>query len=481
MGDIHDTLSMNINPEDLLWLEIDNVEIETMSFITNFKNLRRLEVRGSNIKKIEGLEELNDLIHLDLASNEITKIEGLTTLQNLEHLVLSGNRITKIEKLDTLQQLRYIDISNNAIEKVDGLLPLKNLEYIDLSYNYIKNVEKLDKLVELNKINIIYNPRNIKTEMTERRTLELKRIYQLFSDAENVQYILILLKSGLPVYSKSFSEVPIDEGLLSGFLSAISSFGAEIGSQFTPSSESSGEGKDGLEQLSYGRFKIIVDDLGLVRTAILLLSDASSRVKFKLKQFNQSIMDKFGSQLENWTGKSLPGQEITTMVEDAFDMHLTYNYNAVQFRVDQFLEQATRPSLQQRILNIIKDDPFNGFFMIRRLLEALKLDGIDEIKAFDGIRKLEAEGMIFPLSPKMKQIVLNYEGITNQLPLDAKIIIKEYHDGVDVKGELQTMEEIDDFYKNVGMLKQLGLMTEDLQLTQKGEELGYYFKYFLEY
>ncbi|MGV9198930.1 MAG: Ig-like domain-containing protein, partial [Promethearchaeia archaeon] len=80
-----------------------------------------------------------------------------------------------------------------------------------------------------------------------KRREALKQLYQKLEDVENIQYLLIITKyGGVPVFSKSLADVPIDESLVSGFLSAISSFGAEIGSKMKKEKTTGG-----LEEASY--------------------------------------------------------------------------------------------------------------------------------------------------------------------------------------------------------------------------------------
>jgi hypothetical protein len=85
-----------------------------------------------------------------------------------------------------------------------------------------------------------------------RRIESLKVLYQKLSDVENLQHLIVSIKEGgVACFSKSLADVPIDESLVSGFLSAISTFGREIGAKIQ-------EGEGGLEELSYQQFKIII-------------------------------------------------------------------------------------------------------------------------------------------------------------------------------------------------------------------------------
>ena len=119
----------------------------------------------------------------------------------------------------------------------------------------------------------------------------LKQMYQRLSDVENIQYCLILTKDGgVPVFSKSLADVPIDEALISGFLSAISSFGREIGSKMKKID-------GGLEELSYRQFKIILNEGAYVRVALLLLKRAQESLKEKLRKFNEIFEETYEERI----------------------------------------------------------------------------------------------------------------------------------------------------------------------------------------
>ncbi|MHA1509265.1 MAG: hypothetical protein ACTSO6_11240, partial [Promethearchaeota archaeon] len=126
-----------------------------------------------------------------------------------------------------------------------------------------------------------------------RRIVSLRALYQKLSDVENMQYVLILTKDGgVPCYSKSLADVPIDESLISGFLSAISTFGQEIGAKIQG-------GAGGLEELSYRQFKIIINEGKYVKTALLLLKRPSDVLKEKLRTFNGSFEEVYRDRLIN--------------------------------------------------------------------------------------------------------------------------------------------------------------------------------------
>lgn len=464
----------------IMWIEVANSGPLDLGRALQFKNLVRLEIHGCQLARMAGLDGLPSLLHLDLRWNEIARIEGLPGLPLLEHLDLSGNRIERIENIDSLKHLAHLNLARNRIKKVEGLDGLGSLIYLNLSNNRITNLDKLQPLLDIEQLTIEYNPQGVNVDMQDRRMIELKTLYQSFSDAANVQYLLVLTLDGLPLYSKSFSNVPIDENLVSGFLSAISSFGAEIGNKFSVDA-SEGTGKKDLEQLSYGQFKIIVNVQEKIRTAVLLLKDASDALKQALDGFTRAFVDRYRETLATWRGQAFPAQEITDLVEAHFKLDLTYGHNVLRGKADAYLQgiKETR-DITRAIIEEAAKEPFYDFFMLRELMERLKLAGLDELAVFDGINKLKTLGIIYALNPKIKHVALDYVSLTDAIPTAGKVILKQLHEGKNPKASLRSLEEIDEHYKNVALLEQLSLVTKDMRLTRVGEELGYYFSIFLE-
>ena len=159
-----------------------------------------------------------------------------------------------------------------------------------------------------------------------------------FNDAENIQYVLIShLKTGLPLFSRAFTEIPIDESLVSGFISAITSFGEELAGKGQKIIET-GPNKaksdaTGLEELSYKQFKIFNVDTAQIRLSILLLKAASSTIKANAHEFNQRFETKYQNELENWAGKAFPSGPIIELIEEIFHADLLYPQTILQNRL----------------------------------------------------------------------------------------------------------------------------------------------------
>ncbi|MBN2150906.1 MAG: hypothetical protein JW839_05660 [Candidatus Lokiarchaeota archaeon] len=319
--------------------------------------------------------------------------------------------------------------------------------------------------------------RGIVIPRRKKRNAALRELYQRFSDAENIQYILVLTDTGLPLFSKPLSNVPIDENLVSGFLSAISSFGAEIGSKLATKGPEKGKG---LEQLAYGQFKIVVNDYYNIRTALLLVSDASESLKAKLRDFNRRFYEKHEALLKNWRGQALAEQPIVTIIEQVFEVDLLYTHGVIQNRADEYVKPLSKSDTRLAIVGEARKAPFNGFFKIRAMIDALKTAGKDDVIVFRAIDRMRQDKVAYAMNPSLKYTVKEYSAIIDGLSSDARLILIKLYEGIRSELKLRKVKEIKDVDENIAVLRQLELVTEDLSLTSKGEQIAYYFTVFLQ-
>ncbi|MBN2157519.1 MAG: hypothetical protein JW776_15845 [Candidatus Lokiarchaeota archaeon] len=302
----------------------------------------------------------------------------------------------------------------------------------------------------------------------KKRLRSLKAIHQRFSDVENIQYILILTKTGLSVFSRSFTSVPIEETLISGFLSAISSFGAEIGTKMKQSESTD----KGLEQLSYKQFKIIVDDLAIVRTALLLLKDASPDLKEKLRRFNLRFQEKYMGILQNWTGEIPAEGPILEMVEEFLEVDLLYPHNVNVAKLNENLKTLEKKSINHKILEAAHSEPFGDVFYIREMMNHLRATGEEDIHIFNGIIELVEKNAIFAINPRTRILIDQFKPIIDQLSEDAKIVLLQIYDGNKNESKLRRIKEISNFDQGSRSLIQMGLIQQDLSLTPAGEAIA---------
>ncbi|MHA1110846.1 MAG: Ig-like domain-containing protein [Promethearchaeota archaeon] len=303
----------------------------------------------------------------------------------------------------------------------------------------------------------------------KKRLTSLKAIHQRFSDVENIQYILILTKAGLSVFSRSFTSVPIEETLISGFLTAISSFGAEIGGKMKGAKA---DGEKGLEQLSYKQFKIIVNDAALVRTAVLLLKDASPSLKEKLKRFNLRFQELYMDMLQNFTGEIPEEGPILEMVEQFLEVDLLYPHNVNAAKLNEFRKTMDKKSINRKIIEAGHEAPYHDTFYIRDMMNHLREVGEEDIHIFNGIIELREEHAVFAINPRTRSLIDQFKPIIDQLPGDSQLILLEIFHGVRSENQLRKTKGILDYNQGVAILIQMGLINNELSITPTGEAVA---------
>ncbi|MEX2755129.1 MAG: hypothetical protein Q6365_007015 [Candidatus Sigynarchaeota archaeon] len=242
--------------------------------------------------------------------------------------------------------------------------------------------------------------RGVVVPRRNRARAQLRRMYNRLSDVENIQYVLVIHKAGgVPMFSKSLAEVPIDESLVSGFLSAISSFGAEISTKMKK------DLKGGLEELSYQQFKIILDEGQHVRVALLLLRRPSDTLKERLRAFTIEFEKYFQTQVVNFKGEVLQDMAVTPVIERVFESDLLYPHRLIEQKVIPYAKQLPRKSIAKKVLTVARGAEFESMFYIRELINNLKTKGIEEIHSFDAIQKLKTDQIVFAINPRTNYII----------------------------------------------------------------------------
>ncbi|NHJ23239.1 MAG: hypothetical protein EAX89_01595 [Candidatus Lokiarchaeota archaeon] len=314
--------------------------------------------------------------------------------------------------------------------------------------------------------------RGVVVPKRRRKVEALKNLYQKLSDVENIPYIIILTSDGgVPCFSKSLADVPIDETLISGFLSAISSFGQEIGSKIT-------EGVGGLEELSYRQFKIILNEGKYTRVALLLLRRPSNSLKEKLKFFNHFFEEVYKERLISFSGEVFDDASVTKMIEDIFEADLLYPHQIVETKVQDYLKSSMPNNVDKKIIVIARSEDFESNFYLRELINHLKTKGIEEIKSFESIQKLKSDKVVFAINPRTNYLIAEFQKYIKHMDSDDKNILFAIFDGsTDImkinkylnKRNLKLSKDID---KTIEKLKSLHLINELNQTTEIGSAVA---------
>lgn len=297
----------------------------------------------------------------------------------------------------------------------------------------------------------------------------LKKIYQKLSDVENIQYFLILTKAGIPVFSKSFADVPIDESLVSGFLSAISSFGTEIGQKMKM------DDKGGLEELSYRQFKIILNEKDYVRSAILLLKRPSEQLKYKLNLFTEKFEEQHKEDLISFTGVTFKEDPILKLIENIFEADLLYPHHIIEDKLLLYVNKLSKKDVKRKILITAKGEEFESTYYLRDIINHLKTRGIDEIKTFKGLQELRIDKIVFAINPRTNYLIEQFQPIITKLDMDDQNVLFAVFDRADKVRDIERYlkkhsiiinKEIED---SISKLYTQKLISEENVITEMGE------------
>ncbi|MCK4239385.1 MAG: hypothetical protein KAX33_09700, partial [Candidatus Lokiarchaeota archaeon] len=244
----------------------------------------------------------------------------------------------------------------------------------------------------------------------------LKIMYQKLSDAENIQYFLILTVHGIPAFSKSMADIPIDDGLISGFLSAISSFGTEIGRKME-------KGEGSLEELAYQQFKIILSEGKYVRCAILLSKRPSEKLKDNLQLFNEKFEEKFKEKLQRRDGIMFKEMQVLSLIEEVFEIDLLYPHRLIRNRTGEYIRNLKKSDIKKLLLDIIIIEQLEHSFYVQEMIDTLKTRGIDEIQSFNALQQIKDDQVSFAINPRTSYLIEKVNPILKLLDLDDKNVL----------------------------------------------------------
>ncbi len=161
---------------------------------------------------------------------------------------------------------------------------------------YLEDIGKFDE----NTIQLLESELNTKIEhLIDEETEYSKQILG--------HLIVIMKNSGIPVYKKDFIETAWDGDLISGFLTAIQSFGNEFSQERTS-----------MEMLAYKNLKIHFQDGEIIRCALILKGEITDLLTKTLKSFLYDFETTYQTALIQYTGDVGPFKQATKLIDRYF-------------------------------------------------------------------------------------------------------------------------------------------------------------------
>ncbi len=215
----------------------------------------------------------------------------------------------------------------------------------------------------------------------------LSEVNTIFEDAVNLEHCLVLYKgSGTCLYFKSFGIEQINPELISGFISAVSSFGREMESQ------------QALNEITYGDKMLLLSDGEYIRVALVLSKNASVLLRKHLKAFIDAFEDIYGKDLPYWRGQLNIFQNAGQIVDDILNTSIILPH---QITYDFYDPKSLKNPNTKIILEIAEelvDETEREFFFIATVLkEVADQTRKDNSEIFLGIKELRDKRIFVPI------------------------------------------------------------------------------------
>ena len=163
----------------------------------------------------------------------------------------------------------------------------------------------------------------VNARVRAKRRVGWKREAEKVRDVLKIRHLLVIMKdSGTCLVDRAYSEMSIDADLVSGFLTAIASFGKEVSQDRNHPVTGSKSSKDEATVFDYQDFKILIIDGTRVRCALILSMAPTDNLKQNLLKFVQMFEKQY--PLEGWNGNLTVFQGVDDLIEAAFDITLIY-------------------------------------------------------------------------------------------------------------------------------------------------------------
>jgi len=192
--------------------------------------------------------------------------------------------------------------------------------------------------------------------------------------------------TGTCIFFKSFGSEQIDPELISGFISAISSFGKDLVSQ------------EELNEISYGDKMLLLSDGEHIRVALVLSKKASLILRRNLMEFIQVFERTYTNELPDWRGQLTLFRGAGTIVDDILSTSIILPHEITyEFSTVKTLKKPHSRDVLKIANNLMKDSERNFFFIATLLKEATEKTSKETAEIFMGIKELRDNKILMPI------------------------------------------------------------------------------------
>ncbi|TFF86255.1 MAG: DEAD/DEAH box helicase [Promethearchaeota archaeon] len=305
--------------QDFIYLEDNKFKCSELGnlIVELFLDTRMFLFIKNRLKYIRGTFDFLDLIktltemklnktlsyHFFAILNEVLNTKNISDVPNtLKKMVTNEIGLGDIENFFDLSRWitnAIIRVAENTIEGNNHIVGIGKRIFNKINLSLNKMGPQNDFIQEA------YAP-----NMTS-KTFDVDEIKKKF--VSNLKYLLIIHKiSGISLYSYNFSANELDSALISGYLSALSSFGIEL---------SGGENVD-VRKMEYESFKILIKGGEKINAGIIVNEMPDDWVSEKLEAFVGVIEKKYKKIFHNWDGELNVFNGIGSIFNEIFGVDL---------------------------------------------------------------------------------------------------------------------------------------------------------------
>jgi len=191
------------------------------------------------------------------------------------------------------------------------------------------------------------------------RNENLETILNRCNDLINLEYILVLdIKSGIDLFSQSFTSKKLDTTLISGFLQAIRTFGAEM---------SEAAKKSRTVKLEYKKSIMLMTEFVNLRLIIIMKENPTPHFLYTVEDLAYDIYKKYGKLIDNFQGNIKQFKTIKDLVEKHLNVSFLYPLKVVQ-KENVKLNQ-TEKDMVIKALMFMRENKFEYFYSVYLLPE----------------------------------------------------------------------------------------------------------------
>ena len=374
-------IDVNLNQLELgnttLVIESSLNNYENQTFLLNITIIPKIQVRITTIEKPSEITEGKSFqikIKLEfrisessdwqpLSNKQIKAITipetGMTTANTNQEGIADftftfplGKDISQGFKITFLFDGGY-DLEEKSYELEPFVVQATPITGIDIRYLYYAGAA----LVFVGAV-VMYKRKVVDVKRADRMKILINST-NMIEDALNIQHLLIIYKNtGVTLFFKTFGQESFDPNLISGFLTAIQSFGSEI------------EIKDTISEMKYKEKVLLFGEGELIRVALVLNSEPSDQLKTNLNLFVETFEIKNDAKLKKWRGQLNEFKDSDTIIDEFLNTWVILPHT---LNPDQTILKQVKSSTGKALINAARkliEESGRDMFFISSLLNA---------------------------------------------------------------------------------------------------------------